>query len=472
MTDLWERDGWDLADLVRSGACSAVELVQVHLDRIEALDERYRAWCDVQPEVAIARAREIDAVVAAGGDPGPWAGVPMGVKETAPARGLRHEEGSLLYAGRVADRDSLPVSRLRAAGAVFVGATTAPEFGSLNWTRSKLHGTTRNPWDEERTPGGSSGGSAAAVAAGMAPVCTGGDGGGSVRIPAAYCGLFGVKASFGLIPALELDNSLTTVHGPMCRSVRDAARYLDVVAGPDPRDPTCLAAPVVSFEELVRSGAAVDALRGRRAVWSSSLGYAVCDPEVERAAHEAALALAGDAGLELVDRAVQIPKPGGAWGVISGIDLVAHHGAAAEGRLDELTPVVRRSFELVRDQGIEAVSRAFRRRQEILSAVGALFDDVDLLLTPTTATVAFVAEGPPPSEVAGQRIGGMGSVPFTAAFNITGQPAVSIPAGAVDGLPVGLQVVARRHEEALLFGAGALVEANRPWPKLAPAAGQ
>ncbi|GIU86312.1 MAG: amidase [Acidimicrobiia bacterium] len=474
MTDpaVWERDAWELADDVRAGRRSAVELLDTFVARIERFDPELNAFCFLDVEGARARAAEIDAAVARGEDPGPWAGVPMGVKELAQVRGWPDTHASRLYADAVADHDGTEIARLRAAGAVLVGLTTSPEFGSTNWTRSYLHGTTRNPWNPERTPGGSSGGSAAAVAAGMVPICTGGDGGGSIRIPSSYCGLFGFKVSFGRVGAARVfDNSLTSVPGPICRSVLDAARYVDAIAGPTVADPTSLPRPTRPYEEALRSGAAVEALRGRRAAWSATLGYAVCDPEVEKIAYEAALALAADAGLELVEVDVRLPKPSRSWGILSSIDMATRYGEAARGRLDDVTPVPRAGFEMVERLDAQQLLTALRRRDEMLAAVAEVFEQVDLLLTPTTATTAFVAEGPPPMEIAGQRVGGMGSVPFTAPFNISGQPAVSIPAGTShEGLPVGLQVVTRRHDEELVLAAGLVAERNRPWPKLAPMA--
>src|SRR5262249_18830112 len=197
---------------------------------------------------------------------------------------------------------------LRDAGAVLVGLTTSPEYGSVNWTRTFIHGVTRNPWDPERTPGGSSGGSAAAVSAGMMPICTGSDGGGSIRIPSSYTGLFGFKVSFGRIGnSGAFDNGLTSVSGPMCRSVRDAARYIDAVAGPTAIDPTSLPKPARPYEDAVVAGDASAQLRGLKATWSSTLGFAVCDPEVEKLAHEAALALCADAGIELIDVDMKFP---------------------------------------------------------------------------------------------------------------------------------------------------------------------
>jgi aspartyl-tRNA(Asn)/glutamyl-tRNA(Gln) amidotransferase subunit A len=472
VSELFERDGWELADAVRAGTQSAVELVDYFLARVDRFDDELNAFCFRDDAAARSRAAEIDAQVARGEDPGPWAGVPMGVKELAQVAGWPDTHGSKLLADEIADHDGTEIARLRAAGAVLVGLTTAPEFGSTNWTRTFLHGTTRNPWNPERTPGGSSGGSAAAVAAGMMPVCTGGDGGGSIRIPSSYSGLFGFKVSFGRVGhAGPFDNSLTSVPGPMCRSVRDAARYIDAIAGPTVIDPTSLPKPERSYEDALFSGDAVERLRGKRVGWSSTLGFAVCDPEVEKLAHEAALALAADAGLQWVDIDVTLPKPGRAWSILSSIDMAVSHGEVARGRDDDITPVPRAGFQMIERLTPDQLLTAMRRREEMLAAIGAAFDEVDLLMTPTTATTAFVAEGPPPFEIAGERVGGMGSVPFTAPFNVSGQPAVSIPAGlSADGLPVGLQVVTRRHDEELVLACGLVAESNRPWPKLAPMA--
>jgi aspartyl-tRNA(Asn)/glutamyl-tRNA(Gln) amidotransferase subunit A len=310
------------------------------------------------------------------------------------------------------------------------------------------------------------------VASGMMPICTGSDGGGSIRIPSSYSGLFGFKVSFGRVGYTEaFDNSLTAVPGPICRSVRDAARYVDVIAGPTNADPTSLPRPVRAYEDALLSGDAVAALRGKRVAWSSSLGFAVCDPAVEKLAYEGAMALIANAGLRIVDLDVQIPKPSRAWGIISSLEVSSHHGDAAAGRLTDVTPVSRGGFELIERLTPDQLLTAMRRRDEMLAAIGQVFDDVDLLLTPTVATTAFVAEGPPPTEIGGQRVGGMGSVPYTAPFNLSGQPAVSIPVGlSYEGLPVGLQVVARRHEEELVLACGQVAETNSPWPKFAPLA--
>jgi aspartyl-tRNA(Asn)/glutamyl-tRNA(Gln) amidotransferase subunit A len=473
VTELWQRDAWELADRIRAGELKSSDLLEHCFERIDRYEGELNAFAFQDRERARADARAIDDAVARGDDPGPLAGVPMGVKELCQVEGWPDTHASKVFEHGIADHDDTEVSRLRAAGAVFVGLTTSPEFGSVNWTRTYLHGTTRNPWNPERTPGGSSGGSAAAVSSGMLPICTGSDGGGSIRIPSSYCGLFGFKVSFGRVGNYgAFDNGLTSVPGPMCRSVRDAARYIDTIAGPTDFDPTSLPKPAVSYEDEVLSGAAQERLRGKRATWSSTFGFAVCEPDVEKLAHDAALALCADAGIELVDVDVNFPKPGRAWGLLSNLSTASRYAAPAFDHLDELTPVVRAGFDGLREMPVASVLRSLERRNELLVAIGTVFEQVDFILSPTTATTAFVAEGPPPLEIAGQPVGGMGSVPYNAPFNMSGMPAVSIPAGvAPDGLPVGLQVATRRNDEELVLACGAIAEANRPWTKFAPMAG-
>jgi aspartyl-tRNA(Asn)/glutamyl-tRNA(Gln) amidotransferase subunit A len=472
VSELFQRDAWELADAVRAGDCSAKELLETHLERIERINPRLNAVCHLDVDAARARADQIDADVAAGRDPGPLAGVPVGVKELASVEGWPETEASLIYQHRIAAHDDTEVARLRGAGAVLVGQTTASEFGAVSFTNTPLHGITRNPWNTEHTPGGSSGGSAAAVAAGLFPACTGGDGGGSIRIPASYCGLLGMKTTYGFAgtgPEM-FSFSQTSVRGPMVRSVRDAARYLDVIAGPTLRDPASLARPD-ALEPRITSGEAIEGLRGLRVAWSSTLGYASTEPTVSALAREAADALVDAAGLELVDVPIELPKPGTSWTVLGTLNEMAHHYESMRDRVADLGDVMRlavASFEHVRP---EILLKAMRGRWATVEASAAVFDEVDLVLTPTTPTVAFGAQGCLGGEVNGKEVSLMGlSAAFTAPFNLTGQPGCSIPAGLVDGLPVALQVVARRHDDVHCLAAAALLEQLRPWPKLAPLA--
>jgi Asp-tRNA(Asn)/Glu-tRNA(Gln) amidotransferase A subunit family amidase len=469
--EIWERDAWDLADAIRAGELRATAVLDVHLERIARLDPGLNAVCFLDAAAARARAEAIDAAVARGDDPGPFAGVPIGVKELASVAGWPETHASVVYADAVANADDTEVARLRAAGAVITGLTTASEHGTVSFTNTPLHGVTRNPWDPSRTPGGSSGGSAAAVAAGLFPACTGGDGGGSIRIPSSYCGLFGMKSTFGLIGSGPgpFDMSLNAVRGPIVRSVRDAARYLDVTAGPTLTDPTSLPRPAVVFEREVASGAAAERLRGLRAAFVDSVGFAGARTDVAAEAAGAAAALVDAAGLVPVDVEVSLPKPGTSWSVLSSVNDMAWHLDAARDHLEVLTPVHRAEYESVTHLRPDVLLKVVRRRHELLQALAEVFERVDLLLTPTTPTPAFEAEGRLRGEVEGREVSLFGlSAAFTAPFNLSGQPAASIPAGLVDGLPVGLQVVARRHEDVLVLGAGAVLEAVRSWPRLAP----
>lgn len=473
MTALWERDAWELADEVRAGRQSAVELVEVCLERIAARNPELNAVCHLDADGARTHAASIDRIVAGGGDPGPFAGIPIGVKELAQAKGFPDTHASLVYRDEIAREDCPEVARLRASGAVIVGLTTAPEFGIPSYTASRLHGVTRNPWNPERTPGGSSGGSAAAVAAGLLPACTGSDGGGSIRIPSSYSGLPGMKSTFGRIPSGgeddPFDTGLTSVSGPIVRSVRDAARYVDVTGGPSLTDPTSLP-KAEPYEPLVADAErARDALRGRKVGFTTTLGYADTDRAVAAVVQEAAEALVDAAGLELVDVDMAFPRPGRAWGVLSAPNLAAWRLDRCTEQIEELDLLARSSVEGMPHLRARHLGAAVRRRHELLVASGRVFEEVDLLLTPTTPTTAYVAEGTLHGEVNGRDVDLMYlSAPFTAPFNMTGQPGMSIPAGLVDGMPCGLQVVARRLEDELCFAAGAVLEAVRPWPKLAP----
>lgn len=464
---IWQWPVTDLVTAVKSGQLRASELVETCVERIERSHDDLNAFVHTDAGQARAAAADIDSAVARGDDPGPLAGIPFGVKELEPVEGWPYTSASKVFEHRVAEYTSTQVTRLRAAGAIPIGLTAAPELGSLAHTRSVLHGTTHSPWNLERTPGGSSGGTAAALAAGLVPMATGSDGGGSIRIPAAYSGLFGIKVTWGRVsegPRMS-SGDLTGVRGPLSTTVRDAARYLDCVVGIDVHDRWSLPHPGFSYEERLDPGA----LRGLRAAWSSTLGYAVCDPEVEKVAHEAAMHLVEMAGLELVERPVDLPPPGLTWSILGSQDVFRTLAPYWPDCADVLTPAIRMAMESSDLLNRRRYVRSVATRIENDHRLADLFSDIDLLLTPTTATVAFPAGGPMPAEIAGQAVSPMLAVPYTQPFNLGGQPAVSIPAGFnSEGLPVGLQVVARHHEDHVLLAAAAGFEASRPWPRFAP----
>jgi aspartyl-tRNA(Asn)/glutamyl-tRNA(Gln) amidotransferase subunit A len=457
----------DIATAVRAGARRAVDVLEECLDAIDAKNDGLNAFVHVDAALAREQAEAIDKAVAEGADPGPFAGVPMGVKDLEDCAGMPTSQGSLWFKGRPpVARDTVHVNRLRRAGAVFVGKTAAPEFGIPCFTHTKAWGTTRNPWRPERTPGGSSGGSAAAVASGMVPCATASDGGGSTRIPAAFCGLVGLKPSFGRIPHERSAPALTSTFGMLATTVADVARHLDVVAGPHDVDRMSLPPASARYEQAIEE---VD-VRGLRAAFSLDMGYGVLDPELAEITVTAAHRLVEAAGLELVDRPFAPNNPLKVWGLAGCLDLwVDLEKGLWPDRADELGGLARRGFERTSTWPIQKVAAAFQLRLDLDEEMAALFDEVDVLLTPTTAVPAFMAEGPMPFEINGREAPG-GPTPFTMLANMTWNPAVSVPAGVTgDGLPVGLQIVARRHRDEIALRLARVMETAAPWPRLAPA---
>ncbi|MEY2565856.1 MAG: aspartyl-tRNA(Asn)/glutamyl-tRNA(Gln) amidotransferase subunit [Actinomycetota bacterium] len=460
----------ETADAVRRGELKAVEVLDECLAAVDSRNGPLNAFVHLDPDLARTAADRVDEAVARGEDPGPLAGVPFGVKDLEDCAGMPTSHGSLLFKDRgPVTQDSIHVGRLRAAGAVPVGKTAAPEFGTVAFTHTKAWGTTRNPWNPERTPGGSSGGSAAAVAAGVVPFCTASDGGGSTRIPAAFSGLVGFKASYGRIPNPGAAVSQTTSLGALTTTVADAARHLDVAAGPDDRDRLSLPPSGVSYEQ------AIDELdvRGLRAAWSPDLGFAAVDPEVRELSEAAAAALIEAAGLERVERPVQLTDPVRTWMSAGAIDMwLSLEEDMWPERGGELMGFVRRGYEATEDYTVRKAARAYRFRHRLEEEVAAIFADVDVLITPSTAVPAFPAAGPMPMEIDGREVGPAMAVPFTMLGNLCWNPAISLPAGTnSEGLPVGVQVTGRRHADDVVLRLARIYEQASPWPRFAPGYG-
>ena len=404
----------------------------------------------------------------------PFGGVPFGVKELEKVEGWPHTEASLIFRDRVADHDDTSVTRLRATGAVLAAQTTAPEFGGINCTSTALHGTTRNPWNPERTPGGSSGGTAAAVAGGLLPIATGSDGGGSIRGPAGFSGLFGLKATYGRIPkgpdgTIE---PMTTVLGCLTRSVRDTARYFDACNGFDRRDPLSL--PRVGGWE---AGLGSHDLSGMTAAIVVDLGIARVRSEVADLVAAEAERLARAAGLRIVTVTPALPPLRGAWAMANQPPMVADLGDAYPDRIGELSAEIAAGLQSARERyTLERAASIERYRRQLNGAMADLFDQADFVFCSTHPDVAFAAEGPPPSTIPGadliHEVGFtraiMNNAALTAPSNLNGSPAASIPAGLVDGLPVGLQVLAGHHREQLLLDLALEAERSMPWPLVAP----
>ena len=455
----WQGDACSLVDAFRTGERNPKEELEGVLAAIDASALDAVSFLDA--EGARAAAARADASL-------PFGGVPIGVKELEPVEGWPSTEASLVFADRVADQTTTMVRRLEGAGVVKVAQTTASEFGGLNVSVSKLHGVTHNPWRHDRTAGGSSGGSAAAVAGGLLPIATGGDGGGSIRIPAGFCGLVGMKGTAGRIPRGPRTEiaPLTVVVGCVARSVRDVARWFDVCSGYHPRDPYSL--PRVDGWE--RDLGTCD-LRGLSAVIAPDLGNAVVLPRVEARVREAGEALARDAGLRLVDVPVRLPGLGFEWAMANLSQLRKALGDRWPACKDDLTLEMAFGLDLA-DQvfNLEMAGRVEAQRTEANERMADLFDDVDFVICATNPDVAFPAEIGLNTRVGNLSVGPENNGVLTIPANIVGNPAVSIPAGTVDGLPVGMQVIGRHHADALLLDLTRVVEKERPWPLVAPGA--
>jgi aspartyl-tRNA(Asn)/glutamyl-tRNA(Gln) amidotransferase subunit A len=452
----------NLAVAIRSKKLSPVEVVEAVLSRIEVLNPRLNAYCTVTAETARAEARASEAAVMRGDPLGPLHGVPISVKDLVITRGVRTTFGSRIYEANMPEEDAPLVERLKAAGAILLGKTTTPEFGWKGATDSPLFGISRNPWNLDRTPGGSSGGAGAAVAAGLAPLAVGTDGGGSIRIPGSFCGVFGLKPTYGLVPVYPASATGTLSHaGPMTRTVRDAALMLQVMAGPDDRDP-------LSFP-LTRQDTAAGlegGLRGLRVAWSPTLGYAVVDSEV-RILTEAAAKRFGDLGCHLaqLDRVFDDPDP--IWSPLFYGGIAGRLHDSMEEWRDRMDPgLVQVVEEGSRISAIQ-LGKAALARAAFTEQVRRFFSHYDLLLTPTLAVPPFAAGlERPPDDRAGSRLAW---VAFTYPFNLTGQPAATVPCGFTkDGLPIGLQIVGRRLMDATVLKAAAAFEAAAPWADRRP----
>ena len=461
----WSGDACSLVEAFRAGAVSPLEALDASIAAIESSPLNAFSYFDL--DRARESARTADLVL-------PFGGVPFGIKELEKVEGWPYTQASMIFCQRVADHDDTSLSRLRAAGAVLAAQTTAPEFGGINCTSTELHGTTRNPWNPQRTPGGSSGGSAAAVAGGLLPIATGSDGGGSIRGPAGFSGLFGLKATYGRIPkgpdgTIE---PMTTVLGCLSRSVRDTARYFDVCNGFDRRDPLSL--PRVDGWE---AGLGTCDLSGKTAVILVDLGIAQVRDEVAATVAAGAEALARDAGLRLVTVTPTLPPLRGAWAMANQPPFVADLGETYPDRIEELSPEMAAGLEHTRKHyTLERAASIERYRRELNGAMADLFDAADFVFCSTHPDVAFQAEGPPPSTLPGrdliEEVGFaraiMNQAALTAPSNLNGSPAMSIPCGLVDGLPVGLQVLAGHHREPLLLDLALIAERCAPWPLVAP----
>ncbi len=460
---------WRLREMIGAREVSPVELTELYLRRIDALNPQLNAYLTVDGDRALVDARKAETAVVSGGDLPVLHGVPIGIKDLTETAGLRTTNGSALYKDYVPKADELTAARVRASGAVILGKTNTPEFGHSATTENMLGDPARNPWDTERTPGGSSGGTAAGLAAGLHPIATGSDGGGSIRIPAALSGVFGIKPTQDRIARPYQPPGgwrPFSCNGPMSNDVRDAAILLGVMAGPDASDPRAMPGPVPDFTAELNAG-----VEGMRIGWSPDLGGGPVDPEV-RAVTAAAVGAFAELGanVEAAKVDMDLQQVFETWDTIWISDLLAGAGNRLAEHADELTPSYREQLERGVPWPASRLSLALRELEWHRARIDALVTSYDLLVTPTTATSTFPI-GQRPSVIDGKQVEPWwGFTPFSYPFNVSGHPAASIPCGfTAGGLPVALQVVGHQGAESTVLRACAAFERARPWTGTRPA---
>lgn len=467
--EICRMDAVSLAQEIRAKRVSPTEVIEAVLERMDRLDPILHAFCTPTPEAARADAARIEKALMQGDDVGPLAGVPIGIKDLVCTKGVRTVSGSQIYADFVPDEDDIVVERLKDAGAVVLGKTNVPEFGYSGVGHNSVFETTRNPWDTSRTSGGSSAGSGAAVASGLGPFAIGSDGGGSIRIPSSFCGLYGMKASMGRVPlypgtkderypGVSSWESLEHI-GPMSRTVADGALMLSVIAGPDDRDRYSLPGP-----EFDWMGTLQGEIRGCRVAYSPDWGYAAVDPIVREIVGNAVRVFEQDLGCVVEEVTPGWPNPYDAfWAIVANeTDLRGLRRCLDEIGEDKMTPHVVEFLR--REWTAEEFTDALMIRKAVNNKMWRLMRNYDLLLTPTLAVPPFEVGIQGPTVIDGREVDAFEWLHFTYPLNFTGQPAATIPAGWTDdGLPVGLQIIGRHLDDPAVLRASAAYEAAAPW---------
>jgi Asp-tRNA(Asn)/Glu-tRNA(Gln) amidotransferase A subunit family amidase len=458
--DLSYRSAIDLARMIRTGQVSPVEAVRHSLDRIAAINPKLNAFCFIYEEEALTNAKEAERAIRENRPVGPLHGVPIALKDFTATKGKRTTLGSYAYEQWVPDKDAVVARRLLDAGAILVGKTTTPEFAASGFTESPLWGITRNPWDPNRTPGGSSGGSGVAVATGCVPLADGTDSGGSIRIPAGLCGIVGLKPSFGRIPMEALPTLFDQLShfGPLARTVEDAALFLRVTQGPDDVDIQSLP-PLPLPDPLARS------VKGLKLAYSIDLGFHTVDADIAANTRKAVAALA-EAGAEVQE--VVLPWTSeleDAWYRHWAVLLAACFGESLKTHRERMD----RRLVALMERGLRMNAVEFKRiellRTHQWQSLATILATYDALLCPTIAIPAPAVGGGDQDFCYTDADGRYHGFDMTAVFNFVSQcPVLSVPSGSTrEGLPTGLQIVGRRFDDSTVLTIGATLEDWMPW---------
>jgi Asp-tRNA(Asn)/Glu-tRNA(Gln) amidotransferase A subunit family amidase len=447
----------ELSNLIKNKSVSCADVVNSFLQRIEKLNPRINAFCDIFYETAMRDARLADEEIASGRHISPLHGIPVGLKDLTPISGEITTFGSQLFKSNRSLKDAILVERLRENGAIIVGKTNTPEFGHKGITDNLIFGKTRNPWDLTKIAGGSSGGSAAAVAAKMIPIAEGSDGAGSIRIPAAMCGVVGFKPSFGRIPDVAGPFSSTTPffhNGPISRNVHDSLIFYRAIAGEDDRDPFSIPTDYKSEHPL-------SSPKGLRIAYSRRLDYFQVSPDIESCINKAITRLSNlGCQVEEIDLGLDLDVED-CFMTLWRFKLSSSYGELKKNEFDMLEPAVRQLINEGKKITPVVYGRAIKTRERVWDTISKLFTDYDFLVCPTTSVPAFDIDGESPKKINDVGINPLIGWFLTYPFNLTGNPAISLPVGlSASGLPVGMQVVGKRLDDIKLLKFAELIESD------------
>ena len=460
-----------LISMLREKQVSSVELTRLYLDRIEAFDNRLHSYLTVDAENALSLAAKADKRLMSGNVVGPLDGLPISIKDLEITAGLKTTGGSQIFKDRIPKEDSVVVERIKSAGAVILGKTNTPEFGLLGVTYNLLGEHCRNPWNINKTSGGSSGGAASALAAGLCPVSIGGDGGGSIRIPSSFCGVFGLKPTQGRVPkyggaGLPIAANHLSQTGPISRSVADSALIMQIISGFDARDPSGF------IDEITHDTfSPASTANGLRIGWSSDLGFAAVDSEVLNICQEATTSLK-NAGCEIDNADIVLNEPFGPFRTLFSAMAYTAYSQLLENYPDQITDYAANCIENGASVTGADYAAALGYVDQIKSIFNSAFEKFDVIITPTLAVEAFDALGPleTVNEVNGREVDPWwGYFPFTFPINLAGLPASSVPVGfSKNKLPIGLQIIGRPRDEKTVLSVSAALEQISPWADITP----
>ena len=453
----------ELRTLIKDKQISPVEVTKIYLNRIEKLDSELNSYITVTADEAIRSAKLAEDAIVRGENLGLLHGIPISIKDLESTKGILSTSGSIIFKDRVPDADSIVVERVRQAGAVILGKTNTPEFGVLAHTENRLGDHCRNPWDTALTTGGSSGGAAAAVASGLCSIATGSDGGGSIRIPASFCGVYGIKPTQGRVPRSFGSQTVVVANqfsqsGPISRTVRDSAILLQIMSGNDSRDPISLKDNADDY-----LGSADKMVDGLKIGWSPDFGFANVDAEVLNITEKSSQVFQ-DLGCLVESAYIRLDSPFDTFWPLFSANIYSTFGRLLTSHPDELTWYARVCLEEGAKVTGADYAKALGGSDKIKAHFDDLFDHFDLLVSPTLAVTAFPV-GEPPKTIADEDANWFwGYLPFTFPINLIGHPAANIPCGFDSkGLPVGLQIIGRKGDESTVIAASAAFEMAKPW---------